>query len=159
MLGGGDDADADDQPVFVDAWAAEAGEAERFVAEDFAEETIYAIEKVIGFDAVTRQILLRFLVDACVHAFLTDEALHLLAQHRVGDHRQHLVVDAAEPQLAGRQQQVNAVDHVAGEVVAGQPVQRRAVEIELHAAGGQCCCCTSRCFTSHDGLHASQTNN
>ncbi len=74
-------------------------------------------------------------MDLGVSAFLADEAPHLLRQLRILHQGERLVVGSDKPPLGRRQDQVEQADHVRGDGVAGNPVQRHIGDVEVHLAG------------------------
>src|ERR1043166_3620885 len=69
-----------------------------------------------------------------MRGLLTDEAAHVLLDPPIGDERQRLTIDVAEPVFASRQQQVEHVHDVRREGIAGHPRKRRLAPIEADAA-------------------------
>ena len=65
-----------------------------------------------------------------VHRLLADETLHVEAQLIVFDQRKRLLEQVDEKLLAGRQQQMQHVEHVRGERLVGHVVKRQLRPVE-----------------------------
>ncbi|MDT4821957.1 hypothetical protein FQZ97_551480 [compost metagenome] len=134
MLHGGDQPDPLAQPPGLQA-AGEGVLAQGVVAEHLLEQPVDALGEGRGVDAVALQVRHQgAVVGAGVLRLLAHEAAYVLLQALVGDQRQGLVVDPAEPELPGRQDQVQGVHDVRGLRLAGDPVQRGVGEVEAHLA-------------------------
>lgn len=107
------------------------------VAQQLLEQPVH-LRRVGGrVQAQPLQVGQHVVVGGCVHGLLPDEADDVRAQLLVLDVRQHLLVDVDEPALARGEQQVQHVDHVTGEGVLRQPVQRGVLPAEGHVPGPQ----------------------
>lgn len=123
MLHRGDDRAALAQPPAVEG-AGQAVLPQRVVAEQAFEKEIHLVGERLGVDVEPAQVALdRAVVGPRMHRFLADETLHVVAQAGVANQRQGLVVEAAEPQFAGRQEHVQDVHHLGRFRFAGNPVQ------------------------------------
>lgn len=70
-----------------------------------------------------------------VDAFLPDEPDHVLVQLAVMDHRKDLAEDLHEPAFGFRQEEVEHVDVVRGERLAGNPLKGQVRPVEPHLSG------------------------
>ncbi len=143
MFNGRDGANAMAQPsglqVFCQAPCDDIiRQADRVIAQQRIENEIHFFQVGIEFNAVPAQTGFHgIFMGTRMNGFLADEALHILAQFSRRWLRQRLVLGAAKPEFAFRQQQVNGVDDVGRFRIMGNPVQRTVGEIKTDAAWQQ----------------------
>ena len=112
------------------------GSADVVGAEHLFEDVLDLVEDRCGVDAVAdHELVQHLLVHLGVGGLLADEAAHVVGQLRILDQWQRLVEGVDEPPLGRGQHDVEQADHVRGDRVAGNPVQRDAGDVEVHLAG------------------------
>ena len=105
-------------------------------ASTFVEHVLDLIEDRLRVDAVGDHVLVQhLLVDVGVGGLLADEPAHVVGQLGILHQRQRLVERGDEPALGGGQHDVEQADHVGGDRMAGDPVQRDVGDVEVHLAG------------------------
>jgi len=138
-----DDAQLLAQP---EAALAAPGQAPWPVAQQLGERPVQYPGEGLGIDAVALVVVGQHAaMRARMQGFLAQKTFGIVAQLHSGDVGQHLVVDPAEPQLAGREHQVQRVHHMGAGRVTGHPLDRGVAEVEAHVARQDAVVVVQRC--------------